>query len=81
MIKFKNLNMKSVSKIVGNEIKFHIRDKLYNQMWRQVDSSIEYQVSNQISVLINRQVEVRIYIQVIAFLSRNKKRTHETSTR
>ena len=73
--------MKSVSKIVGNEIKFHIRDKLYNQMWRQVDSSIEYQVSNQISVLMNRQVEVTIYIQVIAFLSHKKKRTHETSTR
>lgn len=73
--------MKSVSKIVGNEIKFHIRDKLYNQMYRQVDSSIEYQVSNQISVLMNRQVEVTIYIQVIGFLSRNKKRTHETSAR
>lgn len=73
--------MKSVSKIVGNEIKFHIRDKLYNQMWRQVDSSIEYQVSNQISVLMNRQVEVTIYIQVIGFLSRNKRRTDEFGKR
>lgn len=73
--------MKSVSDIISYEIKFHILDKLYNQMWRQVDSSIEYQVSNQISVLMNRQVEVTIYIQVIGFLSRNKKRTHETSTR
>lgn len=73
--------MESVSKIVGNEIKFHIRDKLYNQMWRQVDSSIEYQVSNQISVLMNRQVEVTIYIQVIGFLSRNKRRTDEFGKR
>ena len=50
-------------------------------MYSQVDSSIEYQVNNQISVLMNRQVEVTIYIQVIGFFSRNKKRTHETSTR
>ena len=77
--------MKSVSDIISYEIKFHIRDKLYNQMWRQVDNSIEYQVSNQISVLIDRQVKVTIYIQVIDFFwsstSRNKRRTHETSTR
>lgn len=73
--------MKSVSNKIGFHVGFHIRDKLYNQMYRQVDSSIEYQVSNQISVLMNRQVEVTIYIQVIGFLSRNKRRKHETSTR
>jgi hypothetical protein len=73
--------MKSVSDIISYEIKFHILDKLYNQMWRQVDSSIEYQVENQIRVLMRRQVEIRISYQVIGFLSRNKKRTHETSAR
>jgi hypothetical protein len=67
--------MKSVSDNIGNKIRFHIRDKLYNQMWRQVDSSIEYQVENQIRVLMNRQVEITIYVQVIVFLSRNKRRT------
>jgi hypothetical protein len=73
--------MKPLSDNIGNKIRFHIRDKLYNQMWRQVDSSIEYQVENQIRVLILRQVEFTIYIQVISFLLRNKRRTHETSTR
>ena len=73
--------MKSVSNIISYEIKFHILDKLYNQMWRQVDSSIEYQVENQIRDLMRRQVEIRISYQVIGFLSRNKKSTHETSTR
>jgi hypothetical protein len=73
--------MKSVSDIISYEFKFHIVDKLYNQMWRQVDSSIEYQVENQIRVLMRRQVEIRISYQVIGFLSRNKKRTHETSAR
>ena len=73
--------MKSVSYKISFNVGFLIRDKLYNQMYSQVDSSIEYQVNNQISVLMNRQVEVTIYIQVIAFLSHKKKRTHETSTR
>lgn len=73
--------MKSVSNIISYEIKFHVRDKLYNQMWKQVDSSIEYQVENQIRVLMRRQVEITISYQVIGILSRNKKRTHETRTR
>lgn len=65
--------MKSVSNKIVFHVGFLIRDKLYNQMYSQVDSSIEYQVNNQISVLMNRQVEVTIYIQVIGFFSRNKK--------